>query len=623
MTTPDAVAVRVLALSPTPPAQTSNVALGLFLPRPTVTSTTATSISSGALTAELVNENDLTTVLATFDLASAAHPAWEWYDPASDYGSGQLGFRTNDTDMAAFADDGTDVIRFYYRGVPAFLLLCEGYDETVASERGYAELVRTYQGRGGFALLDRGIIDPTGGPYRSPVEEDRHWGWPVQSFDHSTWTPAAVLGTLEDVIVFEATQSGLDVERIKESYLSSVGTLAVPILGPTGADLVTEQPEDIWYVYEDETTNAGLNIAAAGEYNLTVLVDDEIQWWVDGQNVTTVTGVNQLAVQTITVTLSAGAHSIAAAVRNSCPECGPYDVTKYGWVITQEFDTINTWPVTFSTAEIEDNPPTIIAMSNGNAKTLPYPGSPPGQTITKTIRLALEETQARGYLPWLGLDFTDTSFTDGTQALAIPDYACKVGIGFGQFVLEMCSTYIDVRLDVVTGKLQVWEKGNGGHANTASFHVAASPADATTGNLKTLTHRADLKRFDRLLLRWQGGWAERISGGSGDEVTLELGSAFSVEELYRLADGELATFGAVRTEIEATIRPTIDADRPYVPGGFRVMDTVLCNGDSEPVIAIAVRKRDEAANEPEIVVSLRDPVLTLEERQARDIRNLL
>ncbi len=622
MTTPDAVAVRVLALSPTPPAQTNNVALGLFLARPTVTSTTAASTTT-SLTAELVNENDLTTALATFDLTTVAHPAWEWYDPISDYGSAQLALRANDTDLAAFANDGTDVVRFYYRGVPAFLMLCESYDDTIASEGGYAQLVRTYQGRGAFALMDRGIIDPTGGPYRSPVEEDRHWGWPVQSFDHSTWTPAAVLGTIEDVIVYEATQSGLDVERVKESYLSSVGTLTVPLLGPTGSDLVSEQPEGWWYVYEDETTNAGLNIADSQEYNLTVLYDDEIQWYVDGQNVTSSFGVNQLAVQTISVTLSAGPHSIAAAVNNACPECGPFDVTKYGWVITLPQETFNVWPITFSTAEIEDNPPTIIAMSNGNAKTLPFPGSPPGQSITKTIRLALEETQARGYLPWLVPDFTDNAFTDGSQALEIPDYACKVGIGFGQLLLEASSTYIDVKMNVATGKLQVWEKGNGGSTPATSFHVATNTADALTGNLVTLTHRADLKRFSRLLLRWQGGWAERESGSGGDEVTLELGSAFSPEELYRLADGELATFGVARTEITATIRPTIDADRPYVPGGFNVMDTVLCNGDAEPVIAIAVRKRDEAANEPEIVVSLRDPVLTLEERQARDIRNFL
>lgn len=561
--------------------------------------------------------------------------AWEWLDVYSDIGSGSITLPADDDEMIFLDTDDLLVVAFNMYGMRVFSMLIEDDDAVDISDDDEIDEATRFNGRGAGVFLELGIIDPTGGPYRSPIEEDRHWGWPDSGFDHSTWVPVEVLGDIQGVINYAAVGIagfGPDLPY----WLDTIG-LTVDRLWPVRDSIVVyapgaslngafEQVAGKTYIYEEFT------IAAGGDYILKVMMDDRGVTYVDGQQVGTINGINFFGVMEVAVTLSAGTHSIASVVENQEDLDGTgLGSGKYAWIIYEENTDLESYLAAvaaslFGTPTVV-TPPTIVAQGSGAAVCLPFPAEVPGQSITKTIRYVIEEAQGRGYLPFgITLGFTDTTYSDGRTVTTLPDLATKVGQSVLGFLNELAQTYIDWELDPATLVLNVWQKGTQGRASSAMFDLAADQGlagevEAVFANIVSQRRKRERRKVSRLLVKWPGGWAEGFGASGGGEAPLELGAAQSIEEIDRLVAGEILTFNNSRVQKDVGIVPEQSSDAPYL--GFRKADTVNNRGDTEQVQQIQVSTNSENPEDPDIVVTTLDIVLSAEERQARDLRNLL
>lgn len=553
-----------------------------------------------AITAVLYDLGDLATPVTALDLSYDR----SWQDVLSEAGAGSITLPRDDPALASFQDNGRDLVAMFYRGALAFLLVCSRRREVLIARGGGANQSVQYSGLGALGVLAKGTIGPTGGGGRSPIEEDRHYGWPASTFDHSGWSTVTVLGDIDhaiDVIAFELTADPADVRAAVATQLPY--TTLIPVVGPPGTAMSTDAPVGDWYLYEDETTNPNLTIAEDGDYLFYVgPFDDEIEAYIDGQQVCSASGLNAFGVTSAAVTLSAGAHSVAIHVRNLDFTAGP-NPTKVAWQITTE-------PTAASLVDPGGNS-TLIAWGNGDAKVLAYPATPPGQTITKTIRLMFDECIARALPAFsdVDLDFTDTTYSDGAPAPAIPDIGTKVATDVYAFLQEAAGTYIDVRARVVGGRvaLQVFAKGTMGGASGVTL-------DET--NLLECTAESELHNSLKAWVRWDGGWTY-LDTGTGDETVVEIGAPFSIEEIERMATAALAEVNEPKTQITAPMATTSAADAPYVAWG--IGDTVTAPTGTERVVGVNM---NEQGRVPVPTAFLRDVIRSAEARQAMEVAKL-
>lgn len=131
-----------------------------------------------------------------------------------------------------------------------------------------------------------------------------------------------------------------------------------------------------------------------------------------------------------------------------------------------------------------------------------------------------------------------------------------------------------------------------------------------------------------LLIRWSGGWAERVNAASVTthgrrEAVLGLGAVQSIDEVYRIADEQLEIYASPREQISADIEPMSDTDTPYL--GFTVGDTITVpdstgTPSAERVIAITVSEDEDGhvTYAPE----LHDVILGMQERFGQNLKKL-
>jgi hypothetical protein len=524
-----------------------------------------------------------------------------WQDPISEAGAFSITLPPGDDALPAFQDDGRDIVGLYYRGVLAFLGSCTRRNAELVGKRSGRQV--TYSGLGALGLFAKARVGPTGGGGRSPIEEDRHLGWPVNSYAHESWSTAEVLGDINhaiDVLAYNIQADPADVAAVVRQNLPFTGL--IPVLGPPGSSMSLDAPVGDWYGYEDETTNATLTIAENGDYVVWFgPVDDEGELYVNGQQVCQISGANAFGVTSAAVTISAGPISVAYHVRNLSFESP--NPTKVSWQITTE-------PTAATLVDPGGNS-TLIAYPSGDAKVLAYPSQPPGQTITKSIRLLKAEAQARGVpvLADIDLDFTDGAYSDGVPASTVPDLATKVATDLHQFLLEVAATYVDLRMVLRSGRLalQVFEKGTmGGNVVVA--------LDET--NLLSLTTESELHGATKAWVRWDGGWTY-LDTGDGDETAIEIGAPFSIEEVQRMSVAALGEVNEPKTQYTATMAtPVSTTDAPYV--AFRGGDTLA--DPSERVVALGMSEDGNGLPLP--VVTLKDRISSPEARQAQELAKL-
>jgi len=580
-----------------------------------------TAADSETITAALYNLADLDTKIA--DLEFMNSPTWQ--ELRNEPGGGSLSIDMEDPVLALFANDGTDIIYFYYRGVQAFELIPNRIREIFIATAEEPEEVTIYTGLGPLGVLSKAIVFPTNGPGRSPIEEDRHLGFTSREFDHSGWDAATVIGTVQHGIEVAAFILSIDPATIQDRLQQSLPITDVPLLWAPGANDYQDQPIGSCYFYEDDTMNAGLNVAADGDYVFYGIGGDQGYWSIDGQQVCSITGLNYMGVTNAAVTLTAGPHTVSG-VMETLP-FGPDDGSgsnfgSFGWLITTE-SPVNMF------LDPDESVVQIIAKSSGNAKVLAYPPTVPGQTITKSFRLLLEEAQARGKLPNVVCGFTDTNYTDGRIAQPIPDFGTKVSTNLLNVAREI-TTYVDVRAKVSTVAgvrkivISMWEAGTaGGVATGVAFERAAPGGDTSTGNLNQYERETELVLIDDALVRWDGGWTllDATDGPYSAEAPLEIGAPSSIEEVLRMTLAALAEVNTPRGEITAGLEPRDASEAPYT--GFQLFDTILSTPTGPEQVAGWTFSEDRQTGNTVIKVTLGDPLLSTQARQSIELQKAL
>jgi hypothetical protein len=553
------------------------------------------------ITAVLYDRADLSAPVTTLSDSFAR----QWQDVLCEAGSGSIRLQNDDTDLALFSDDGRDIVALYYRGVLAFLLRCSRKREVVISPNGEGDEYTIYSGSGALDLFGKATVGPTGGGGRSPIEEDRHFGWASETYDHSGWGTVEVLGDIQTAINVIAFELSTDPDDIEDKVRQNLPFLdLIPVLGPPGSTMSLDATVGDWYVYEDATTNSTLTIPTDGDYFIYFgPIDDEGEFYVDGQQVATIAGLNVFGVTSAAITLSAGTHSVAAHIKNLDFTAGP-NPTKYSWQITTE-------PTAASLVD-PGGDSTVVASARGTAKCLAYPATVPGQTVTKTIRLAVEEAIDRDQLADIDLAFTDTNYTDGRTVEPIPDIGTKVGTKISAFLSELAGSYIDMRVRVVDGRLalEVFEKGTMGDTRTTTL-------DST--NVVSWEAESELHDTKKAWVRWDGGWTY-LDTGTGDEDVIEIGAPASLEEVVRMATAALDEVNAPKTQHSAELgrtdhSPLSAATAPYT--GFVVGDTVTGPTGSVRAVAIGMTE-DPQTGQPLPSAMFGDLILPLEARLAQD-----
>lgn len=593
--------------------QAGNVLRSPYVPGVTLT----VEADNDVITASLFNLADLDTEIAPLPYMNS--PTWQ--ELRSEPGSGSLSLDMEDPALASFANDGTDIIYFYYRGGQRFEMIPNRIREIFIATAEEPNEVAIYSGLGPLGVLAKAIVFPTGGAGRSPIAEDRHIGWMTREYDHGWWDTVEVLGDIQhaiDVIAFILAAPVEDIEDKVRQNLPYIGL--IPVVGPPGTAMSLDAPVGDWYLYEDETTNPNLDIAEDGDYLIYFgPFDDEIEAYVDGQQVAVASGLNAFGVTSAAVTLTAGGHSIAAHIKNL--EFDGLNPTKFSWQITTE--------PTAPTLIDPGGDTTLIAWGNGEAKVLAYPEHVPGMPITKTFRILLEEAQARGKIPNVVCMFTDTNYSNGAEALPIPDFGTKVATNLLNVAREMAASYVDVRAKVVTvdgvRKIGIFmnERGTGGVTATGVVFERATPGgDSSTGNLNQYERETEILGIDDILVRWDGGWTllDGPDGPYSAEAPLEIGAPASLEEVQRMAQAALDDVNTPQGEITAGLEPRDASEAPYT--GYQILDTIPTTPTgAEPVMGWTFAE-DEAGNTT-IKVTLGGVLLSAQARVAMELQKAL
>lgn len=542
------------------------------------------SIVTPDIEAALYTLPDLLTPVAQLTLSRDR----QWLDPLSEAGSASIALQNDDTALALFADDSA--VGFSYKGVRAFTMLCEAMTRVSIDPNEEAKQVTTWAGRGLLAVVEPAQMYPSLGVGSLPIEEDRPFGWQSPVFDDSGWGFATVITNVATAKLVMGWDPNFPDDTAAVQW------------GPPG-DLTNAPAGSCYYRATFTVSNTGLHL-------LSALIDNAGVFFLDGQQMLYVPTF--LTTSSVLVFLSAGTHYLAYRATNAVQAVG--NPAGVAWTL-------------FETDQGGQPVGSPVAHSSSADLCVPYPAAPPGMTPGRVIRLVVEEAQARGVLADLELNFTDTTDSAGQPWPVTAEIATRVGTDYLTFFRELAGTYVDLWMEPTRLRLWAWNYGTRGVTRAIDFHPPTNPANPLTGNISALTHKREILKTNTMLVRWSGGWTEdtdpaQIAADGRSEARFDLGAPFSIEEVLRVVDNELAKFSARREQITIGITPRSDSEEPYLAwwdgDTFTVPDSTGAP-TSERVLATGIT---EIANTGRAVVTVtfKDAILGALERISQDLR---
>lgn len=414
-----------------------------------------------ALTAKAISISDRLANVSSTVLTDSLNR--QWREELSESGSFQFDLMNDNTLTTSITWLPNELVDFYIGSSLAWTGLVESYEAVDIDESNEERAqLTTYRGRGHVALLDRIVIYPALGPYMKPIEEDRPFNWSSPAYDDTSWGTATVLGLVLDALTDAAGEgfAGIDT-GLPDDY--------VRLLGPAGGTFDFAPIGDCYFREE-------FTIATSGTYLLYFYCDDEGEFYLDGQLISTITGINWLGVTSNTVDITAGTHLAAAHVANLDPGFADNPL-KYGWSLWSINSQGRAGSLVWSAAEY--------------TKSNEYPASPPGMTPGQAIIVCLDEALARDADPLYqairdNLSFDEARDSNGTYWPTFADMATKVGTSLFAFLRELAGTYIDFSMTPGTFELNAYVIGGRSTGRTASFYAPTSTTDPATGNLLRL-----------------------------------------------------------------------------------------------------------------------------------------
>lgn len=391
------------------------------------------------------------------------------------------------------------------------------------------------------ALLNEGIVAPARGFDSQPHGPDRIFDSSDPAYDDSGWDAVDVLGTVEDA-QSEYTVTPYAVGSDNQGFPAPAGA---DVIGPPGYGWTDDAPTGRCYFRKDFT------VTDSGLYGFWSNGDNAHESRIDGVTIIPFTeGFGEAAFTR--VYLTAGEHTFWAVVENGgIPGAeGPCTYAMSLWSI-----------------DLADNLIAQILQTDSTWKVESFPSTPPGFTITKIVRITLDEAQNRGACQFIGPgDYTDSVDSAGTTLTETYDVSTKTNTPLGSFYLrEMGETYADFRVmfnEVDGGTLlDVWIKGDRGDDTAVELERGVNIGYLTRNKAPTLA--------TAFAVTWHEGYryvnTTPVSGHPIKEAPLSLGAARTTVEVDRVAGGQLAQFGRIRgkyTVSHLTNPDTPDAEYP-------------------------------------------------------------
>jgi hypothetical protein len=508
--------------------------------------------------------------------------SYEWQDRVGEQGYGSVAIPNLHADAATILVD--DFVTFELVGVsatePAFSWVVNARtNEKDPKDDGQAPQT-SFKGPGHIGLLNEMCVLPSRGPGALPIEIDRLFSWPSPQYDDTDWDTAAVMESVA------AAQGGAwPYQPFGDGFPPDAGA---DMIWATGS---TSSLADEGDCYARKT----FTLDDPGYVIIYMLIDNEGDVYFDGQKIAQVQGFLSVTTSDL-IEVSDGEHTIAVRGHNA-PDDGDPGGNPGGIGIA------------VYSANAAGVPSAPVLVTDATWKFLAYPATPPGMTPGEVLQIIFDEAQDLGFLEGWTLSCDGDEDTAGEPWPIVGDIATKVGTDYATFVLdELASTYIDVRAQPGALVLDAYIDNTFGEDSDADLHKATSSTDPATGNVTELTYEEVPTTASDLLVRWQRGWrlVSREGDGRKKMALIGLGALPSVQEVDRVAGGQLNRHADPRAAITAGFHPTVDADTPYlafVPGDTitvpaedgtptveRVMGiTVTPNESGEAVFALELK----------------------------------
>lgn len=341
-------------------------------------------------------------------------------------------------------------------------------DENPSEEAG--ERV-TYSGPGHISLLRLGLVYPTRGVGRIPIERDRVWNWTSPIYDDGFWPLSSDVGPGDGDLREPGLQEG------RPSVFPNIPGITwrgaqgdTQAFAPGGPvfyrGTITLPPGTRQYIGLCGADNHG-DFYADGVKFATLPYGKGPPNWLDGVGAP--------------IELSGGDVLFAARVFNVGP---PYPTA-----------SANPVGLLFALAALDDagEIDEIIGVADGTWRALGRPAAEPGMTPSRVARSFLEEWQARAALaghdiPLISLTCDDLVDSDGQPWAQTPNIATKVGNDGMTFFTEIAATYWEMRMRPASLELDLWRKGT---LPFSGVTYARAPAgNPNAGNIRSKMRRS-------------------------------------------------------------------------------------------------------------------------------------
>lgn len=220
-------------------------------------------------------------------------------------------------------------------------------------------------------------------------------------------------------------------------------------------------------------------------------------------------------------------------------------------------------------------------------RSLAYPALQPGWSVGQIVRDILDEAQARSNVTDVTLGFTNNSDSDGDSwqgvqggGSYIPGFSMAIGTSLFDALNSLVDQgWIDYRMKAGVPQLQVWNQGSAGGSSGVTFTEGV--------NISSMSVKASPYIYDRLLVKWSGGFVNVGSNGREGYVTV---NAQDEDEAIRRGNVILQDIQNPDPAILIEVEPIVGS-QPYLD--FEVGDYVNVTGyGSLRVLAMSVTQND-------------------------------
>lgn len=413
---------------------------------------------------------------------------YSWADTLSETGSGSVKVSLDDDRVTDDVIADGNIVELYNDGVLLFAFRIDPPTdfETIAVDD--ADRVLELSGLGILSILDDALVYPERGlePF---APDDRPFNWISDDFresppaDHpgETWSAPESWGT-------QNNPDNSEWEGFPENWPDILD--GATWIWPT-------KPADLLAAPGDSYFRATFDLASDMDIGIYASADDEINLYVDGEEIVSTTGELQWQKTFVEKRMyGSGTHRIAVKGTNLERPSGN-SAASVIWAIA-ELDSFG-------------NPTSVIATSNTTDVTaIGYPDRAPGMTAGDKINILINEAQARGCFSNVTTSFDHVFATNGQSWTSDVDSRVRHLRSLLDVIMSMSDWQTDARMNP-DQTLDL----NGYNQHGDDLTTGNSPTEIRPGrDIKRMNHSRPFKLRNVLVGATEEGYIEKVDSTS-------------------------------------------------------------------------------------------------------------